>query len=113
MKDQKMSKQDKVKDEVNPMIVAIAGAVAGAGIAVAGVVLSDEKNRKKIVEAANTVKNNVTHFVEKTQKQIKDEKKIIEKRVLADRKKVKKVVASARNSVDKTTKEVNKAVKSL
>lgn len=113
MNDRKMSKQGGVKGGINPVVVAVAGAVVGAGIAVAGVVLSDEKNREKIVNAANTVRDDVTHYVEKTQKQIELEKKILEKRILADKMKVKKVVASAQNSLDKTTKEVNNAVKSL
>lgn len=108
-----MSKQGGAKDGINPVVVAVAGAVVGAGIAVAGVVLSDEKNREKIVKAANTVRDDVTHYVEKTQKQIEFEKKILEKRILADKMKVKKVVASAKSSLDKTTKEVNNAVKSL
>ena len=106
MKDQKNA-------GVNPVAVAVAGAVVGAGIAVAGVLLSDEKNREKIAHVATTVKNDVTEYVEKTQKQIEAEKKILEKRMLADKIKVKKVVASAKESLDKTTKEVNNAVKSL
>jgi hypothetical protein len=113
MNDRKMAKQDEVKVGLNPVVVAVAGAVVGAGIAVAGVVLSDEKNREKVVKAATTIKDDVTQFVEKTQKQIDTEKKILEKRILADKIKVKKVVASAQDSLDKTTKEVNKAVKSL
>jgi len=72
MNDQKMSKQGGAKDGINPVVVAVAGAVVGAGIAVAGVVLSDEKNREKIVKAANTVRDDVTHYVEKTQKQVEN-----------------------------------------
>lgn len=113
MNDQKMSKQDEVKGGINPVVVAVAGAVVGAGIAVAGVVLSDEKNREKIAQTVSTVKEDVVHFVIKTQKQIEAEKKTFEKRILADEMKVKKVLASAKNSLDKTTKEVNNAVKSL
>ncbi|MDP2692128.1 MAG: hypothetical protein Q8O88_00640 [bacterium] len=73
MNDKKMSKQGKVKGDINRVVAAVAGAVVGAGIAVAGVALSDEKNRGKI----------------------------------------RKVVKDATNSIDKTTKKVNKAVKSL
>lgn len=69
MKDQKINKHV----GVNPVVIAVTGAVVGAGIAVAGVVLSDEKKREKIS----------------------------------------KVVKSAKKSIDKTTKEVNKALKSL
>ena len=113
MKDHNMNKQGKGHGGVNPVVVAVAGAVIGAGVAVAGVVLSDEKNRKKIIKAATTVKDDVANYVDKAQKQMETEKKTFEKRILADRIKVEKVVASAKNSLDKTTKEVNKAVKSL
>lgn len=115
MNDQKMSKQGE-SGGINPVSVAVTGAVVGAGIAVAGVVLSilsDKKNREKIVKVATTVKDGVTDYVEKTQKQIETEKKTLEKRIEADKKKVSKVVASAKDSVHKTTKEVNNAVKSL
>ena len=111
MKDQKMNKP--VDSGVNQVVAAVAGAVVGAGIAVAGVALSDKKNRDKISKAVSTVKNNVTSYVEKTQKQILTEKKILEKKIQADKLKVKKVVDIAKNSLDKTTKEVNNAVKSL
>ena len=113
MKDHNMNKQGKAHGGVNPVIVAAAGAVIGAGIAVTGAMLSDEKNREKVIKASTTIKDNMTNFVKKTQKQMEAEKKTFEKRILADRIKVEKVVASAKNSLDKTTKEVNKAVKSL
>ncbi len=113
MNDQKIGKQSEGKEGINPVVVAVAGAVVGAGVAVAGAVLSDKKNREKIAQGATTIKDNVDRFVTKTQKQIEEEKKMLEKRILADKIKVKKVVASAKNSLDKTTKEVNNAVKSL
>ncbi|MCR4329658.1 MAG: hypothetical protein NUV65_03885 [Candidatus Roizmanbacteria bacterium] len=113
MSDQKMGKQSEVKGKANPVAVAVAGAAIGAGIAVAGVVLSDEINREKIVKIASTVKGNVKKYVDKTQKKMEVEKKILGQRISADKLKVKKVVASAKNSLDKTTKEVNNAIKSL
>lgn len=105
--------KDQKKTGINPAVVAVAGAVVGAGIAVAGVMLSDEKNREKIVKGANAMKDDVGSYIKKTQAQIEEEKRLLEKRVMEDKIKVKKVVASAKNSLDKTTKEVNNAVKSL
>lgn len=113
MNDQKINKQDKVKSGINPLIVAIAGAVAGAGIAVAGILLSDKKNRTKVIKTSTTIKDNVVDLVKKTQKQVEADKKMLHKRILAEKVKVKKVVASAKNSLDKTAKEVNNAVKLL
>lgn len=113
MNDQKKNKQEGVKDGVSPMMVAVAGALVGAGVAVVGTVLSDKKNREKIAQTVTKVKDEVSHLVANTQKQIEDEKKALEKRILVDKMKVKRVVASAKHSLDKTTKEVNNAVKSL
>lgn len=112
MNDQKMNKQNEVNGGVNPVVVA-AGAIVGVGIAVAGAILSDEKNREKVAHAASTIKDDVADLVIKTQKQIEKEKKALEDRIMADKVKVDKVVASAKDSVSKTTKEVNDAVKSL
>lgn len=95
MKDQKNS-------GVNQVAVAVAGAVVGAGLAVAGVVLSDEKNRQKVKDFANDL-----------QKQAEIKKAELEKKISKDKEIVRKVVNSAKDSIDKTTKEVNKAVKSL
>lgn len=94
--------KDKKNGGVNPIAVAVAGAVVGAGIAVAGVVLSDEKNRKKVKDFADSV-----------QEQAEDKKKKLEIKLAKDKEIVRKVVSSAKDSIDKTTKEVNKAVKSL
>lgn len=98
---------------VNPVIVAVAGAIVGAGVAVAGAVLSDKKNREMIARTVTKVKEDASHLVAETQKQIETEKKALQKRISDDKIKVKKVVASAQDSLDKTTKEVNNAVKSL
>lgn len=113
MKDQKLKMGVLKSGGVNPMVVAVAGAVVGAGIAVAGVALSDEKNREKVMKVASDVKDDVINYVEHTQKQAETKKTELEKRILADKEKVQKVVASAKDSLDKTAKEVNNAVKSL
>lgn len=110
-----MNKQEEKElgAKVNPVMIAVAGAVVGAGIAVAGVALSDEKNREKITKTATNVKDNVIHYVKNTQKQVEEEKKAFKNRIEADKIKVNKVVASAKNSLHKMTNEVNNVVKSL
>jgi len=112
MKDpvQKESKKD---NGVSQVAAAIAGAVVGAGIAVAGVALTDDKNRKKVIKAATSAKNDVVGYVEHAREQAEEKKKEAERRMVSDKEKVRRVVDSAKNSLDKTTKEVNKAVKSL
>jgi len=65
MKDQKMSKQEEMITEVNPVAVAVAGAVV-AGIAVAGIVLSDEKKREKISKVVKSAKDSI----DKTTKEV-------------------------------------------
>ena len=62
---------------------------------------------------ANKVKNDMVENVEDIRNRAKMEKQELEKRLFIDKEKVRKVVRSAKNSLDKTTIEVNNAVKSL
>ncbi|PIY69491.1 hypothetical protein COY90_00365 [Candidatus Roizmanbacteria bacterium CG_4_10_14_0_8_um_filter_39_9] len=110
MKDQKVVQQD---EGINPMVVAVAGAVMGAGIAVAGVALADKKNRDKIKETAVRAKELTVEYVEGIQKQVKEKKSAVEEQISEDKEKVRKVVASAKNSLHKTANAVNKAVQTI
>ena len=76
-----MKDQNKNKD-VNPIAVTVAGAVVGAGIAVAGVMLSKEKNRKKVKEVANKLKNDTFENMVNIKKQTESKKKELEKKFL-------------------------------
>lgn len=71
MNDKKMNKQVKVKRGINRVVAAVAGAVVGAGIAVAGVALSDEKNRVKIREVVKDAKNSIDKTTKKVNKAVK------------------------------------------
>lgn len=58
------SKQ-KGKHGLNPVAVAVTGAVVGAGIAVAGAVaLRDEKNRDKVKKILNSAKDQALDYIE-------------------------------------------------
>ena len=113
MKDQMQNKKNEKKENIHPIVTTIAGAVIGAGIAAAGIILSKEKNRTKIKEVAHTVKRNVVESAKDLKNRAKMEKQELEKRLLTDKEKVKKVVRSAIKSLDKTTIEVNSALKSI
>ena len=113
MKDLKTNKQVGMDVGFNPMVAAVAGAVVGAGIAVAGVALSDEKNRKTVIKVATNMKDDLITYVEKTQEQAELKKEELGKKIAKDKEIVNKVVKSAKKSLHKTTKEVNKALKSL
>jgi hypothetical protein len=101
MKDQRINRQDEKNDKVNPIVFTKAGAAIGGRITVAEVALSDNKNREKVIKATTARKDDVVSYVVKTQKQIEAQKKINQ------------VINSAKNSLHKTTKEINKALKSL
>ena len=92
-------KQDKGRTGVNPIAAAVAGAVVGAGIAVAGVTLTNEKNREKVKKAATNVKDQTMKYVEGKKSEGKEE--------------MKKVINSAKDSLHKASKDVNKAVQSI
>ena len=55
-----VSKQNKQGDGVSPVVAAVAGAVVGAGVAVAGAIaLSNENNQAKLKGAYTNIKNKV------------------------------------------------------
>ncbi len=71
---------DDKKKGMSPMAAGVAGAVVGAGLAVAGAVaLKDEKNRAKVKGALQSVKKQASDYVdeiqEKAQKQGGEAKK--------------------------------------
>lgn len=113
MKKNKINSQAGEDFRVNPVIAAVAGALVGAGIAVAGVALSDEKNRKKVIKIASDMKDNLATYVEKKQNQAEIKKEELGEKISTGKENVSKVVKSAKKSLHKTTKEVNNALKSI
>ncbi|MDP2649518.1 MAG: hypothetical protein Q8P10_01605 [bacterium] len=75
-------KQDERQKGFNQAAAVVAGAVVGAGVAVAGMVaLKDEKNRKKVKEALTNVKDQAIDYMEDMQKQAQDKKDEIDKKL--------------------------------
>ena len=75
-------KQTEVHGGMSPVVMAVTGAVIGAGIAVAGVgavALKDEKNRQKVKEVLDTAKDHAVDYIEDVQKQVHDKKVAVEK----------------------------------
>lgn len=99
-------KQNEGKNGINPVVAAVAGAVVGAGIAVAGVALADEKNREKVKEVVTKAKNQTIGYVEDMQKQAQAKKREGEE-------KVKIAVDSAKKSLHQASTDVNKAVQAI
>ena len=113
MKDKKPEGKDREQDGMNPMVAVVAGAVVGAGIAVAGVALSDKKNREKVRDVVTKAKHDVEAYVGNVQKRAEASKKAMNKRIASDDEKIRKVVNSAKDSLHKTTEQVNSVIKSL
>jgi hypothetical protein len=68
-----INSKQKIKRD-NPLIAAIAGAIFGAGAAIAGTVaLKDKKNRDKAKKVLTNVKNQALGYVKKIQKETKNE----------------------------------------
>ncbi len=75
-------KQTEVHGGMSPVVMAVTGAVIGAGIAVAGVgavALKDEKNRQKVKDVLDTAKDHAVDYIEDVQKQVHDKKTAVEK----------------------------------
>lgn len=82
MRDSNQKKQDKRKGGLNPVVVAVTGAVVGVGVAVAGAVaLKDKKNREKVKQAVTNVKNQATGYVEDMQNQAQNKGSEIEEKI--------------------------------
>lgn len=74
MKDNNLKKQVEEKGGINTVAAAVAGAVVGAGVVIAGAVaLKDEENRKKVKDALTNVKDRVAGYAEDLQKAAADE----------------------------------------
>jgi len=89
---------------MSPIVASVAGAVVGAGVAVAAVVLSNEKNRKKMKDLLTGMKNKATGHVEDVQK--KTQEKIDEAEVKIAEGKNK--AAQIGNTVEDTNKKIKR-----
>lgn len=66
-KNQKL--QDEKKSGINPVVVAVTGAVVGAGVSVAGAMaLKNGQNRNKIKEVLTNVRNQAIDYIEDMQR---------------------------------------------
>lgn len=82
------NKQDDGIEGINPVAAALVGAVAGAGVAIAGaVVLNNEKNRDKVKEVLSNAKKQIIDYVEDVKDQAHDKKEEIEKKLTEAKKK--------------------------
>lgn len=85
MPDQSKKKQDGGKGGINPVVAGVAGAVIGAGVAAAAIVLSDEEKRKQLGNSLNEVKDKAEDLIEDAQKGIQDKKEEVEKKLAQDK----------------------------
>ncbi len=75
-------KQTEVHGGMSPVVLAVTGAVIGAGIAVAGVgavALKDESNRQKVKKVLDAAKDQAVEYIGDVQKQVHDKKVAVEK----------------------------------
>lgn len=106
---QDQKKQDD-QNKFNQVAAAVTGAVVGAGVGIAGaVVLGDKKNREKISNVLNNVKDQAVDYVEGIQKQAEVKKVEIEKGFKKNKKIAQKVVSSANDSLHHAVKDEKKA----
>ena len=93
--------EDTTKNGVNPVVVAVTGAIVGAGVAVAGAIaLKDKKNREKVKEILSNVKDHTMGYMEDMKKQVEDKKGEVEEALTEGKKEIKKV-ASVQNKAHK------------
>jgi len=72
MTNQIQKKQVHKKSNINPVAAAVTGLIVGAGAAVAGaIVLNDKNNRQKITTAVVDANNHVQETMDKAEKKVK------------------------------------------
>ncbi len=73
---------NKKQNSVNPVAAAVAGAVVGAGVAIAGAIaLKDEKNRKKVQEVLKDAKDQASGHIKTMQGEAKEKTAEIKEKV--------------------------------
>lgn len=86
---------------ISPMAAAVAGAVVGAGVAVAGAIaLEDKKNRNKVNQVLTGVKKQVKGYIRDAQTQVRDERADLQKKFSKGKEKVNRIVKSVKKSAN-------------
>jgi gas vesicle protein len=76
------NKFKKQENTMNPLAVAVTGAVVGAGVAIAGAMaLKDEKNRKKVKDVLLNAKDQASSYIETMKSESKDKKAEVTEKV--------------------------------
>lgn len=98
-----MPDTSKSKSGINPIAVG-AGAIAGAGVAVAATMaLKDEKTRQKIAQVAGTIKDKALDYVEKMGEEVEDGKLQARQKLEEVKQKGTKMADSAKKKIDRAT----------
>lgn len=98
-----MTDEDKKEQKnVNPIGVAVTGAVVGAGIAVAGAVaLQNKDNRKKVKQALGDIKDRAVDYMHNMQEKAEDKKEQLTDKFTGVEKKAKSSVKKVKKSAAK------------
>jgi gas vesicle protein len=85
----------KTNENLSPVVAAVAGAVIGAGVAVAGaVVLGDEERREKIKNAMTDAKDQAVGYIQDMHSLAEEKKGEVKEDLLTANKKVKDVLTT-------------------
>jgi hypothetical protein len=88
-----------IKKSQNNSINPVAGAVVGAGMAVAGaMLLKDEKNREKVKDLLENAKGQATQHLEKLQSKANEKKGEVKTKAIEGKKTVKNKAAKVKKS---------------
>lgn len=105
------SKQNKGKEEkvggISTVVAAVAGAIAGAGVAITGaIIMSDKKNRDKVEGVINNFKEEVGDKKDEVEKKFLEEKENIKNAVIGAVDSLETLVEDTKNKATKTAKQV-------
>ena len=107
-----MTNSKQIKKGNNTVFAAVAGAVVGAGVAVAGAfAMKDKKNQDKVKKVFTDVKNQAVSYMGKIEKEVKKDKSIIDTKNTAVQTDIKKTVKDLKKDINKGKEKVKKIVK--
>lgn len=112
MTNSKQTKEEEKKSGFSPVIAAVAGAVVGVGVAIAGAVaLADKENKQKVDDAIANTKDKAKGIIKDVQAQVEDKQNQVEKKVSQEKEMVRAAAIDVVDSLQNLTADAKDKIK--
>ncbi|MFA5928208.1 MAG: hypothetical protein WC838_02775 [Candidatus Margulisiibacteriota bacterium] len=103
--------QVEVKNVIEPLVAAAAGALVGAGVVATGIVLKEKQDREELKQVLTEMKEITVEYLDEMKQEIDDKKADVKREIVKDTKIVKNVAASVKGSLHQAIEDAKKAVR--